>query len=71
MTQPARQILPIIDVQGRITHWRCSDCSWTKPISPLKFTGLCPSEVALNGFKKHRCEMHPRPMYQRRTRSDD
>lgn len=71
MTQPARKILPIVDAHGRITHWQCSDCSWTKPVSPLKFTGLCPSEVTLKAFNKHRCEMHPRAMFQQATKSDD
>lgn len=32
--QTTIKILPIVDIHGRITHWRCSCCSGTTSVSP-------------------------------------
>ncbi|MGH9718067.1 MAG: hypothetical protein ACRD4R_15255 [Candidatus Acidiferrales bacterium] len=53
----ARAILPIVGVNGQITHWRCSFCSWTTSIRP-EFMGLAPSESTLQEFELHKCEEH-------------
>ena len=58
MTDPVRKkVEPIVDIHGRITHWRCPNCSWTAPVSS-EFTGMSPSPAILETFSEHCCSNH-------------
>ena len=53
----AKKLRPIVDVKGHITHWCCSQCFWTIPIS-AEFTGLAPSKAVVTAFEQHNCNSH-------------
>jgi CheY-like chemotaxis protein len=52
-----RKLKPVLDLKGRITHWRCSKCRWSTPTRP-EFTGLAPSGAVLEEFQRHSCQGH-------------
>jgi hypothetical protein len=55
--QPAENFGPLFDVKGHITHWLCSQCFWTIPIS-AEFTGMAPSRAVVTAFGQHNCQAH-------------
>jgi NAD-dependent SIR2 family protein deacetylase len=56
---PMRRLEPMVDIHGRITHWKCSQCFWTSKLHP-ESTDMAPSPVTMHLFYKHYCEDHAR-----------
>lgn len=46
-----RELLPVLDHENKVLHWRCSDCDWTFATSDaadaVQTTGL--------SFRTHQC----------------
>ena len=56
----ARVLQPVVDIQGRIVLWKCSQCRWTHSLAD-QFTGMSPSPIVVESFQRHNCVEHNGP----------
>jgi len=58
----SRKLVGSVTLDGRLTHWACSECRWTLPYAKTTTDKLLTArEVAQAEFERHFCGNHPRP----------
>jgi hypothetical protein len=50
-----RKLEPIVDAKGRLTHWKCSACRWTRSAA---LDSLIPLPESIQAFRAHDCAHH-------------